>query len=191
MRPIHGSAPRRWVRGWAAAAMLVLSGCAPAIHPGTPGRVQGMPVQVVTHLGESYRGELLAADSVRLWIVDPSLGRKSLELGTVRDVRFQRHAWSRGSIIGWSATAGGATSLMMFGACMSVDGDDGASCGAFTAGWALAWVGVTAFGMRLIRPTEVIRPHRFAELPAYARFPQGLPPGFEGAGRRAEPLHVR
>jgi hypothetical protein len=175
-------------RGWgraasprpASATMLALvlvalfGGMAEGQQPGD--RVHGARVRAIQHQGGDIRGELIAVDDTRVWVLDRRGSLRSLPLADMRAFRVQRHGWSAGRIRRWTAIGAGATSAAMFGACISVEGTDG--CAAFTLVWAAAWGVVGGVSGLIVRPSAVIAAGAVEELRPYARFPQGLPAGY-------------
>jgi hypothetical protein len=151
-------------------------------------RVHGAQVRVLQLQAPDLRGELLALEEdQRLWVRSRNDEFLAVPLNSVREVRVQRHNWSTTRIARWTLIGGGITSGAMFGACMSVEGNEVGECGLFTLVWGGAWAAVGTVSRLLVRPTRTIRRAAIEEVRQYARFPQGLPPGYPPARSTAAP----
>jgi hypothetical protein len=142
-------------------------------------RVHGAAVRVDVEGRWPLAGELLAADSSALWILLPTVGPTMLPLAEVREVRIARHSFDVRRIAIWTTVAGGVTTAGMLGACVSIE--SGGNCGFFSLAFAGAWGVVGLVSGLLVAPssTLVLQPPQPQRIRPYARFPQGLPAGFE------------
>jgi hypothetical protein len=140
-------------------------------------RVFGAQIHVLQGAEPDLRGELLASDMERLWMLDREHGFVEVGFAGVEQIRIQRHGVTARTVTRWTLVAGGLTSAAMLGACLSVDDSNG-ECLAFTAVWALAWAAVGGLSGLVMRPSRRIGPGEVQELRPYARFPQGIPEGW-------------
>lgn len=180
-RDIRAACTLRAVRVLAALVVLV-----PVLASGleaqdAQGRVTGVRVRVVNSAGDDLRGELLGLRDENIWVLAGEREEERrfvpLPLTDLKEVRMQRHGWSGGRIALWTALAGGATTVAMFGACTSIE--DSGSCAAVAGGWAGLWAVIGGFTRLVIGPSwKTVRAPALDELRPYARFPQGLPDGY-------------
>jgi hypothetical protein len=174
-----GAGTTRWTPTWWRVLMLmvVTSALASVLQAQQPGaRVPGASVRVILHGGAELRGELLAVEEQRVWVMDAADTTASASLTRIREVRVQRHQWSARRVFQWTAVVGGITSAGMFLACTQ-EAETG-ECVGITVTWAAAWAAVGGISGLLIRPSLHLRPAQGEQLRAYARFPQGLPEGY-------------
>ena len=118
-------------------------------------------------------GELLAADPSAMWVQLPDESLGEFPLASVSRLRAERHGFGGGK---WLLVAGGLTTIGMTVACASYEDADGcANVLAVSVGlWGL-FGGFSALAIGSSR-WERLTPDADA-LRAYARYPQGLPPG--------------
>lgn len=141
-------------------------------------RTEGVAVRLLGSAG-TLRGELVAATPDGIWIRDRSREFVLVPLDQVREAQVQRHNWTSRRMMAWTGIAGGLTSVGMWVACNAYEGSNGDDCGGFVVTWALAWVVVGGVSAALVSPAWEPVSLRGAEgLRPWARFPQGLPPGF-------------
>ena len=164
---------------------------APALAPALGGElvaqprvseVHGAEIRVLQQSGGQLRGELLAVEGDRLWLLGADQQIQLRILPEIRRVEMDRHGFGSRRIITWTAVAGGVTGAAMFGACSSVN--DAGDCGGFSLVWIAAWAGVGALSGLLAQPTRRVAPHALEELRPWARFPHGLPADFAPASGR-------
>ena len=144
--------------------------------------VHGAEIRVLQQSGGQLRGELLAVEGDRLWLLGTDQQIQVRILPEIRRVEMDRHGFGSRRIITWTAVAGGVTGAAMFGACSSVN--DAGDCGGFSLVWIAAWAGVGALSGFLAQPTRRVGPHALEELRPWARFPHGLPADFAPASGR-------
>ena len=119
------------------------------------------------------RGELMAADSNSVWLLQGA-SLNAYSLASLRRVQIPRHPFGGGQTIRAGVAVGAATGLLLTLACMQVED---ASCVA-------VWPVITALGGTLGALFAVfndystvyrLNPSEWQTIRAYARFPQGLP----------------
>ena len=138
--------------------------------------VGGREVTVVSGEGAKVKGELLVVEKDRLWLRAAD-GVRELPLRDVRKVQVQRHGFGARKALIWTGVGAVASGVGMAGACASVE--DSSGC----AGWGLATAGIWLLVGALTAPafessSRIDYPGPSAEaLRAFARLPQGLPPG--------------
>jgi hypothetical protein len=139
--------------------------------------VGGREVTVVpAEGGAKVKGELLVVDKDRLWLRTKD-GVRELPLREVSEVRVRRHGFGARKALIWTGVGAVASGVGMAGACASVE--DSSGC----AGWGLATAGIWLLVGALTAPafessSRIDYPGPSAEaLRAFARLPQGLPPG--------------
>jgi hypothetical protein len=119
-------------------------------------------------------GELIAARADSVWIL-PDTGRAVIAVATstVKQGRLVRYQSDAGAVMGYTAL--GILSTL--------------SNGAFLILTAPAWLitGIVASSAESGTPIRDAPPHMWGELAAYARFPEGLPPGIDLAEIRPKP----
>jgi len=136
----------------------------------------GAEIRILTGQGSPLRGELLAVEENRLWYLDRNEQARSAGAAEIRRVEMDHHGFGSRRIVTWSTLAGGVTSVVMLAACTSVE--DAGGCGGYALVWALAWAGVGGLSWAAARPTRRVGGHALEELRPWARFPQGLPDGW-------------
>lgn len=131
-------------------------------------------------------GELIAAEPARLWL----LGKEQvfeIPLSSVEEVRVRRHGFTPGKALLWTLLGAVVTGGALAGACASVEGAQ--DCGSVFAFVGASWLvvgGLSALAMGRSSSTRIRRPKAEALSP-YARFPQGLPEGFDPRSLRPSP----
>jgi hypothetical protein len=131
-------------------------------------------------------GELIAAEPARLWL----LGKEQvfeIPLSSIEEVRVRRHGFTAGKAYLWTVLGAVVTGGALAGACSTVEGTSG--CGSVFALVAGIWLGVgglASAAMSRSSSTRIPRPKAEALSP-YARFPQGLPEGFDPRSLRPSP----
>jgi hypothetical protein len=172
----------KWLPKVALTGLLLVPAWA-ATHPGLSAqapdqRTGGVAVQLLGD-GGTLRGELVATMPEGIWIQTQDREFVLVPLGQVREARVQRHRWTGRRIIAWTGIAGGLTTVGMFAACRAYDGMDSGECSGFALGWGATWALVGAVSAALVSPAwEGVSPRNPDGLRPWARFPQGLPPGF-------------
>jgi hypothetical protein len=135
--------------------------------------VFGAKVRLVRYDGLRSSGELLAAQGDSLWLL-ASGAMYAVPLDKLQDVQVRRPGIDAVGILGWALVGGLVTGRALTAACSTVAED----CGGVFVGTMLSWGLVGGIAAAITRS-----PHRWlspgaAALAPYARFPQGLPPGF-------------
>ncbi len=152
----------------------LLGGCATAGPP----TVFGRNVQVTTaDGGRPATGELLAVQDGQL-VVRTARGPQPVPLAGVREVRIKRHAWGGRRGLGWTLAGGLVTGAAMTAACSrETSGCGGVGLTMFGL-WAVLG-GLSSLSMEQASHFHMKSPTA-DDLRPFARFPQGLPPGFPG-----------
>jgi hypothetical protein len=140
-----------------------------------PVPVLGRTTEVTLEDGTKLDGELIEATGSSMLLGTPS-GYTQAELPRVTRVRIRQHDFTSGDALTWVGIAGAVAGAGMTVACTQVEGT---SCGGVFPVVALSFgfiggifaLGITSSGWREL-PVEA------EALRAYARFPQGAPPGF-------------
>lgn len=154
---------------------VLLSGAADAqrIHS-----VYGSRVDLTLLGGRRLSGELLAARQDSVWVLPRRAKLSVLSLSDIARARVPRTGPSAGGMLVWALVGGTVSGLALTAACSSVDGAD---CGGLLPAMIVSWglvggiaAAITGSGSR---PVNVDA----RGLAPYARFPQGLPPGFTPA----------
>ena len=136
--------------------------------------------------GAKVKGELLYVEKDRLWLRTEQ-GVRELALREVSEVRVRRHGFGARKALIWTGAGAVASGVGMAGACASVEGSNGC------AGWGLATAGIWLLVGALTAPafessSRTDYPGSSAEaLRAFARLPQGLPPGVAPSTLAAPP----
>ena len=154
-----------------AALALPVSVQAQALQP-----ILGSRVDVRMRTGRGIRGELLAATVDTVWVLGEN-GVVPLPLSAVRQVRIPYSGGvSASTVLTWGAIVGVGTGLLLTAACSSVA--DG--CGGVFVANLFTWSIITGISAALAGRGSAakIGPPRFGRLPAYARFPQGIPQAY-------------
>jgi hypothetical protein len=173
-------------------AVLLTTGCATG---GGGISVHGRQVTAV-EVGESKErqrpreGELIAAEPARIWI----LGKErvlEVPLSSVAEVRVRRHDFTARKALLWTVLGAVVTGGLLAGACGSVEGTQ--NCGSVFALAGGIWLGVGGLAAASMGRSSSIRvPRPSAEdLSPYARFPQGVPEGFDPRSLRPSPGPTR
>jgi len=157
-------------------ALALVPGCA-TTNTDVSVPVVGRTVTVVmAPAKEEVKGELLVVEKDRLY-VRAGDGVREIPLGSVREARVKRHDFGKSKAWAWSLIGGLVTGGAFTAACSSVEGEG--SCGVALLISLGLWMGIGALSaasfekssrLVLSRPTP-------DELRAFARLPQGLPPG--------------
>jgi hypothetical protein len=156
--------------------LLATSPVAAQSHAGPhqPRRL-GSRVQVVfVRDAPRATGELLAVRQDSLWLLAPDQ-MLAVPMAQVRQVEVRRPGLNAGGVLIWTLVGGLLTGGALTAACSSVED---ASCGGVLPAVLLSWgivggitAAATGSGTRRL-------PAQPPALAPYARFPQGLPPGF-------------
>jgi hypothetical protein len=137
--------------------------------------ILGRSTELTLEDGSRLRGELIAATGTGLMLGQPD-GHQTTELERVQRVRIRRHDFSGRKVLAWVGIGALASGLGMGIACSQVEDNP---CGDVAVGVAASFgligglfgAGIAGSGWQeLPVDAEVLR--------AYARFPQGPPPGF-------------
>lgn len=167
------------------AALLLVTACARNPAPGgflPPPKDAGKDlyggwIELVVPAGRQearIAGELIAARADTVWIL-PDTGRGAIAVATstVKQGRLVSYRSDAGAVMGYTAL--GVLSTL--------------SNGAFLILTAPAWLitGIVASSAESRTPIRDAPPHMWGELAAYARFPEGLPPGIDLAEIRPKP----
>lgn len=159
-------------------AVVVLSaGCATGTHKVS---VHGRPAEVTrqsTTGPSTVEGELIAIDEGRIWILEKG-GLSELPRAEVTRMKVQRHALTGRRGMKWALLGAVLTGGSMTLACASVS--DG--CVGVLPVMAVPWLAAGLFARPSLDGSArmSLSPSRLDEARPYARFPQGLPPGFQG-----------
>lgn len=138
--------------------------------------ILGSRVDVRMRTGGRIRGELLAATVDTVWVLGEN-GVVPLPLSAVRQVRIPYSGGvSASTVLKWGAVAGIVTGAALTAACSSVA--DG--CGSVFSATLVTWSVITGISALLAGRGSAakIGPLGFGRLPAYARFPQGVPQAY-------------
>ena len=134
-------------------------------------------------------GELIAAEPARIWL----LGKEQVfevPLSSIEEVRVRRHGFTAEKALLWTLLGAVVTGGALAGACASVDASDcGSVFGLVGASW-LVVGGLATAAVRRSSSTRIPRP-RAEALSPYARFPQGVPEGFDPRSLRPSPGPTR
>lgn len=164
------------------APLLLVAACAPnpsaeRISPDAGKDIYGGWIELEVRVGPQdarLAGELIAARRDTVWIL-PDTGRGAIAVATstVKQGRLAGYRSDAGAVMGYTALGMLAT----------------LSNGAFLVLTAPAWLitGIVASSAESKAPIRDTPPHMWAELAAYARFPEGLPPGIDLAEIRPKP----
>lgn len=157
-------------------ALLLAAGCA-TTNTELSVPVLGRTVSVVTEPAKhEVKGELLAVEKDRLFVRAED-GVREIPLGSVREARVKRHDFGAAKAFAWSLIGGLVTGGALGAACSSVeDAGNCAGVGLVTLG---VWLGIGALCAPSLESSSRIKLERPTpdELRAFARLPQGLPPG--------------
>jgi hypothetical protein len=157
--------------------MLVFA--AATLGTAAPGQAQhrrpllGSQVRLELYDGSGMSGELLAVQQDSVWLLVRGEMRV-IPLGGLERVQVRRPGIDATDILLWTVVGGAATGGALTAACSSVS----EGCGpVFVVTLVLWWLvgGIAAENTQ--SPDRWLRPDSAALAP-YARFPQGLPPGF-------------
>ena len=141
-----------------------------------PHDVYGGWIQVTVPAGRhdsTIAGELIAARADSVWILPDSGGVVAVATSTVKHGQVARYNSEAGSIAGFTVL--GVVSTISNG---------------FLAGFTMPlWVitGIVASSNESRAPLRGVPPLQWTDLAAYARFPQGLPPGIDLGEIRPKP----
>jgi len=130
-------------------------------------------VPVVGRRDTTIAGELIAVSADTLWILPDTSRVAAVPTRAVRNGQVARYRSGAGSVAGFTAL--GIVSTL--------------SNGAFLLLTAPAWLitGIVASSNEAHAPLRDVPPLAWAQLAAYARFPQGLPPGIDLGEIRPRP----
>jgi len=156
-----------------ASLISTLAGCATVARP----TVFGRHVEVKTSDGSAATaGELLAVQDGQL-VLRTDRGPEPLPLSTVSKVRIKRHDWGGQRGFVWTLIGGVVTGAALSSACGQVS----TGCGSVGARVFALWLvvgGLSSVGMEHASHFDIARPTPDALRP-FARFPQGLPEGWD------------
>ncbi len=153
----------------------ILSAACAARQPGVLGRA--VTITALDADRKETRGELLAVDQGQLVVRGPAAVER-LPLAAVRDVQVERHSFGYKKGLIWSAVGGLVTGTGLWASCRTQPGN---KCWPVGLGVFSLWMavgGVSSLSMESTTHFHLARP-KDEELRIYARFPQGLPPGFD------------
>ena len=157
-------------------ALVLVPGCA-TTNPELNVPVLGRTVTVVTEPAKhEVKGELLVVEKDRLFVRAED-GVREIPLGSVREARVKRHDFGAAKAFAWALGGGLVTGGALGAACSSVeDAGNCAGVGLITLG---AWLVIGALCAPSLESSSRIKLERPTsdELRAFARLPQGLPPG--------------
>lgn len=159
----------------ATALVVVTSGVASAQRLPSP---FGSRVTIDLQAGRRVTGELLAAERDTLWLLAPAGTLSSLALGDVQRAAVRQRGLTATGVLVWSVVGALVSGGALTAACASVDD---AECGAVFPAVALSWALVGGIGAAMAGGGSRAIPVTAQSLAPYARFPQGLPGGFEPA----------
>jgi hypothetical protein len=139
--------------------------------------VYGAWIQVTVPAGRrdsTIAGELIAARADTVWILPDRGPVVAVPTSTVKEGRVARYRSGAGAIAGFTAL--GVVSTISNGFLLGIT--------------APLWIitGVVASSSESRAPLRDVPPLAWASLAAYARFPQGLPPGIDLAEIRPKPV---
>jgi hypothetical protein len=138
--------------------------------------VYGGWIQVTVPVGRhdsTIAGELIAARADTVWILPDSGGVTAVPTSTVKKGRLARYRSAVASVAGFTAL--GVLSTI----------SNGLLSGLTAPLWVIT--GSVAASDESRAPLRDVPPLRWADLAAYARFPQGLPPGIDLGEIRPKP----
>jgi len=168
---------------------LVTSPGATHAQPTSPRSPKGAETQVVL-AGASrpvtVRGELLAVDSAKVWVLTDSrvtaIPRTDI---TGLKVRVHKFGGMRAFLTG--LVGGVLTTVGMGVACGSVEDSEG--CPGFVAAWGTAWLLVTGISAAFMEGNswDALPLSDWSRIATHARFPQGMPPSMITEGLTGEP----
>jgi len=168
-------------------AAILLQAC--AMGRMTPS-VLGRDVKVVPRAGgPRVHGELLVVDADRVVVLAKD-GIHDLAVPQIREIRVRRHGFSGGKAWTWTIVGAVVSGIGLAVACSSVEDAD---CGIAGAAGAVPWLlfgGLSALSAErtAFRAFEASERDR---LRPFARYPQGLPAGFDLQGLVARPPTTR
>jgi hypothetical protein len=172
-------------------AVLLTSGCATGGGVSVHGRqVTAVEFDAGDKRGTPREGELIAAEPARVWV----LGKEQVfevPLSSVAEVRVRRHGLTAQKALLWTLLGAVVTGGLLAGACESVEGNQ--NCGSVFAVVGGIWLGVGGLSAASMARSSSIRVPRPSaeELRPYARFPQGVPEGFDPRSLRPSPSPTR
>jgi hypothetical protein len=157
--------------------LLVSAGCATGTHKVS---VHGRPAEVTrsaTTGSSRVEGELIALDEGRVWVLEDG-GLAEVPRSEITRMKVRRHEMTGRRGRTWSLIGAIVTGGAMTIACASVS----EGCGAVLPVMAVPWLAAGLLGgPSLDRSAHAsFSGQRLEEARPYARFPQGLPPGFQG-----------
>lgn len=141
-----------------------------------PQDVYGGWIQVTMSAGRhdsTIAGELIAARADTVWVLPDSGPVVVVPTSTVKDARVARYRSDAGAIAGFTAL--GVVSTISNGYLLGIT--------------APLWIitGIVASSNESRAPLRGVPPLGWPDLAAYARFPQGLPPGIDLGEIRPKP----
>jgi hypothetical protein len=169
---------------------LVLAACG-----GTPLCAQTAPTLRGTRVEvfarqQSHTGELLAVSSDTLWVWGES-GLMASPVSSLTEVRIRQHSFTSGTMLLWGVFGGITSGVILTVACSSYQAEE-LSCGPVLPVFTLSGLLMGGLAALISGPSAYreFSPTQTQDLRAYARFPQGLPPGVDPsrlAGPRMPP----
>jgi hypothetical protein len=136
-------------------------------------RVKGAHVAVLRGATE-LPGELIAVGPDSVWLLVDT-GLVAVPRLEIDGVKLQRKALGAGGIAIWGALGATVTGLALTAACSTLQGG---SCGPVLPGTFIAWLLPTGIAAAAAGSRDETL-HELDRLTAFARFPQGLPPGLD------------
>lgn len=175
MRPAHATL----LFAYTALAAANLTGQEP-YHPSPFGAVVVLRQNGKGH--DPIEGELIAATADSVWVLQ-SATLRSVPLESIRRVEFTRFESGASTAWTWGLVAGVLSAGALYAACSSVEGTD--NCGILFPVVMAPWVIFAGVGAASLSGSSVEDlPATADALRPYSRFPQGLPPGMDGATLR-------
>lgn len=164
------------VAAWTGLLLLAVGTAASAQRLKPP---YGSEVRLNVADKRNLTGELLAVDRDSIWVLYGPQHERILArvpLAEVSEVRVDHGGMGAGAALGWSLIAGFVSGVALQSACSSVGGD----CSEILPVTLLLWslVGVTSAASLQSTRYQTVQPEPDS-LRARARFPQGLPRGFQ------------
>lgn len=150
---------------------VIMPLCLPA-QPSLP--VRGYSVRLFLTNGGKTTGELLAAGTDSLWLLSRNRVL-ALPLPIIQRVQIPERGLGREKLFFWTVAGGLVSGIALAGACSTVEG---CNPGGVFASTLLMWGLVGGVSIALTQPTSISLEPQPIELIRFARFPQGLPPGF-------------
>ena len=137
---------------------------------------KGRWIRIDTQASGRLEGELLAVDEQSLWMLSNGVPQ-NVPFGGLPEIQVRRHGFGTKQVWTWIGIGAAVTGLGLTAACSSYDGSG--ECGGIFFGMALSW-GIIGglFSLDVVGSAWDEVPPISRGLVRYARFPQGLPPGY-------------